>query len=191
MTRRTALICSLPLLLTAAEKPVGRWRSVTTTRGGIGATYHFRPDGSGEYATVAMVTSRYELEGSQLKIDRDSVTVAFLAGGRLRLKSAAGEASDFTRVGAPPDPARPLLGEWRGVRVMEGRSLPMLYQFRPDGTVQFILTIRSLSAHLLPDGAAFRVEVPGLTPRRLTVVVPGQKITIAEQGSTAYVFVPF
>ena len=74
---------------------------------------------------------------------------------------------------------------------MEGRSLPVLYQFHPGGAAQFILTIRSLSARLVPDGAAFRVDVPGLVPRRLTVLVPGRKITIAEQGSPPYEFVPF
>jgi hypothetical protein len=191
MTRRTALFLPIPLLLTAAEPPSGRWRSVTTTRGGIGATYTFRPDGTAEYATVAMATLRYEAEGAQLKVEGEPVTVAFPAGGRLRLKSAAGEASEFTRVGPTPDPARPLLGEWRGVRVMEGRQLPMLYQFRPDGTLQFVITIRALPARLLPRGAAFRIEVPGLVPRDLAVIAPGQKITIAEQGKTPYEFVPF
>lgn len=191
MTRRTALFFPIPAILLAAEPPTGRWRSVTTTRGGIGATYTFRPDGTVEYATVAMATLRYEGAGSQLKIEGEPVTVAFPAGGRLRLKSASGETSEFTRVGPAPDPARPLLGEWRGVRVKEGRRLPMLYQFRPDGTLQFVITIRALPARLLPQGSAFRIEVPGLAPRDLVVQVPGQKLTIAEQGKSPYEFVPF
>ena len=60
---------SLLLVLANGQSPVnltGRWRSVETSQGGIGAVYQFHADGTVDFSPGAIVDMPYRLEGDQL-----------------------------------------------------------------------------------------------------------------------------
>jgi hypothetical protein len=57
------------LVLVNAQPPVnlaGRWRSVETSKGGIGAVYQFHADGTIDFSPGAIVDMPYRVEGDQL-----------------------------------------------------------------------------------------------------------------------------
>ena len=45
---------------------IGRWRSVETSKGGIGAVYHFHADGTVDFSPGAIVDMPYRVEGDQV-----------------------------------------------------------------------------------------------------------------------------
>ena len=118
-----------------AEAPpnalIGRWRSLETSKGGIGAIFEFRPDGVVDFSPGAVVEEDYRIE------DRQVITSLGVKDGRPETKQPIrwsgpdrvllGETSergictvgcppctcfDLTRVGSAIDLNNPIWGEW-------------------------------------------------------------------------------
>lgn len=187
MTRRALLLT--PALALGAPLPAGRWRSVTTTRGGIGAVYEFSANGRGLYASAALVKERYTFADNQLSIGASRFGVGWHPDGRMQFNDGAGHLEDFTP--APGNAPNSLIGEWSTTRVMAGQSIPVLYQFSPSGVAQLILRLRTCPARLLPAGSAWRITVTGLPTRTLNILTPGELITITVPGGDAHQFIPY
>ena len=74
MSMRALLLMLLTLSLAIAQPPspnpaaslIGRWRSTETSKGGIGAVYQFRADGTFDFSPGAIVDMPYRMEGDQL-----------------------------------------------------------------------------------------------------------------------------
>ena len=134
---------------TAVAQPsfelVGRWRSVETSKGGIGAMYDFMEDGTARFSPGAIVPMPYQVVGDRLQTGSASDPVYRLewsGADRLRL-SFSGHGEDYTRLGTQPDAANPLLGEWTGRRSMDGQVVFVHWIFYPDSTA--VLMIRFLT----------------------------------------------
>src|SRR3974377_1991113 len=68
---RILLMFAVCLPAIAAQTPasssvVGRWRSLATSHGGIGAIFEFHPDGVVDYSPGAVVESDYRIEGDEV-----------------------------------------------------------------------------------------------------------------------------
>src|SRR5665213_418354 len=72
--KKALLVFCAVLPLAMAQQPtadsaaslLGRWRSVETSKGGIGAVYHVHPDGTVEFSPGAIVDMPYRVEGDQV-----------------------------------------------------------------------------------------------------------------------------
>jgi len=116
----------------------GRWRSVETSQGGIGAVYQFHANGTLDFSPGAIVDMPYRVEGDQLILPpgttngpeiKSKLTVS---GDLLRL-AVEGHVSEYHRRGTVPDPHNLLLGEWLGSREMDGRQMIEQMFFYPGG----------------------------------------------------------
>ena len=116
----------------------GRWRSVETSQGGIGAVYQFHADGTVDFSPGAIVDMPYRVEGDELILPpgttngpeiKSKLTVS---GDALRL-SAEGHLSEYHRRGKVQNVSDPLLGEWLGSREMDGRQMIEQMFFYPGG----------------------------------------------------------
>jgi len=121
-----------------AANLAGRWRSVETSQGGIGAVYQFHANGTLDFSPGAIVDMPYRVEGDQLILPpgmtngpeiKSKLTVS---GDLLRL-AVEGHVSEYHRRGTVPDLHNLLLGEWLGSREMDGRQMIEQMFFYPGG----------------------------------------------------------
>jgi hypothetical protein len=95
---KTLLLLLAILQLTAADdnsKLLGRWRSLETSKGGIGAMFEFRKDGVVDYSPGAVVEMKYRIEGDQLVFPPATIngpeqrqSMAWSENDKLRLKAS-------------------------------------------------------------------------------------------------------
>src|SRR5437879_1233562 len=154
MLRRLAILIALyitsGLSQEASRQLLGKWRSVETSKGGIGAVLNFRANGTFDYSPGAVIGGTYRLEQSRV-ITRyengdpeDSMTIQSLTADTLRLgpPSDAGVPEgagsfDLKRIGRPEDPNNLLLGAWVTVAAMPDTPNHGYYYFRNNGTETF------------------------------------------------------
>src|ERR1700712_2971045 len=87
---------------------VGRWRSLDTSKGGIGAMFEFRSDGTVDFSPGAVVEMRWHIANSQLLLpsgtlggDEQKYTLQWLSHTKVGLKTGVG-VTELTRVGDLP-----------------------------------------------------------------------------------------
>jgi len=136
-----ALCAAVGLSQESGATLLGKWRSVETSNGGIGAVVDFHADGTFDYMPGAVLGGRYREEGKQIIITPENGEPAYpqvldtLSASAMRLGML-----DFVRVGKPEAADKLLLGVWRTVRSMP--SAPGshgYYYFRPDGRETFFI----------------------------------------------------
>jgi hypothetical protein len=121
-----------------AANLTGRWRSVETSQGGIGAVYQFHADGTIDFSPGAIVDMPYRVEGDKLILPPATTTgpetksKLTVSGDVMRL-AMEGHLAEYHRQGAVQDPRDPLLGEWLGSREMDGRQMIEQMFFYPGG----------------------------------------------------------
>jgi len=148
MTKRVAVVlfaCAAYAAAQDASQLVGRWRSVETSKGGIGAMYDFLADGTARFSPGAIVPFQYHVEGDRLSFfpsDGISYTLTYTDDDRMRM-TVNGASEDYTRLGPVRDPQNKLLGEWTGTRDMDGQKVLVHWIFGPDSRA--LLMIRFLT----------------------------------------------
>ncbi len=116
----------------------GRWRSVETSQGGIGAVYQFHSDGTVDFSPGAIVDMPYRVEGDQLILPPATTTgpetksKLTVSGDVMRL-AVEDHVSEYHRRGSVQNLRDPLLGEWLGSREMDGRQMIEQMLFYPGG----------------------------------------------------------
>ena len=129
-----------------ATQLAGRWRSVETSKGGIGAMYDFAADGTVRFSPGAIVAFQYHAEGERLSFfppDAGPVTLAWSGDDRVRMSFLPGAGEEYTRLGARRDPNNKLTGEWTGTRDMQGQQVLVHWIFRADSSA--LMMIRFLT----------------------------------------------
>ena len=121
-----------------AANLAGRWRSVETSQGGIGAVYQFDADGTLDFSPGAIVDMPYRVEGDQLILPPgatngpETKSKLTVSGDALRL-AVEGHMAEYHRHGTVQDAHNLLLGEWLGSREMDGRQMIEQMFFYPGG----------------------------------------------------------
>jgi hypothetical protein len=143
---------------------LGMWRSVTTSKGGIGALLNFRPDGRFEYMPAAIVAGRYTVEDKRLTTDTGGEQVVMnieaLSAETLRLGVPKAGSLDLKRIGRMDDAADLLLGVWVTVQTMQGMPSRGYYYFRRDGTETFTIPFRTDHCQYAISGDRIRMIHP-------------------------------
>jgi len=193
MDRRLFLLAA-SIGLQGASPIRGRWRSVTTTQGGIGGVYEFRADGTAMYRSAALVEMDYRLTGSQLSLGGQAASVGWHDDGRLQINFGNESREDFVRQGAVADAARPLLGEWLGSRTMEGRRLPVTFQFHGNDRALLAVYLRTVTGRYRTAGGAegaWTMTLPSLPARSIHFDAASGQLTIQAAGGDPHAFVRF
>jgi hypothetical protein len=130
-----ALALSATLAAQQPQSIVGRWRSVETSRGGIGAMYEFRADGTFSFSPGAIVDMPYRVEGDQIVFLASPATgpeqkskLEWTGQNTFQMETIA-----YTRQGAARDATHPLTGEWTGAGQMDGRKIERRFIFDGAG----------------------------------------------------------
>jgi hypothetical protein len=124
---------------------VGRWRSLETTKGGIGQIWKFGSDGTFDFSVGAVVNMPWRIENNELILPSATIdgpeqkyTLKWLGDNRLRWEAEGGVA-ELARVGDRSDPDNPIIGEWIENREMGGRNLEARYLFYARGEVLLLI----------------------------------------------------
>ncbi len=187
MKRRQFLALPIPMLLVGASPIVGRWRSVTTTKGGIGAVYDFKANGSVAYSSAALVESEFSLDGQVLTLGGQRVGIGWHPDGRLQLNFGQDVVEDYSRKGAVVDAANPLLGEWEGSRNMAGRKIPVSMKFAAGNRALMVLFLKTVVGRYQGGAGPWTLTLPSLPPRQV-VASAGGTLTITASGGDPHEF---
>lgn len=127
---------------------VGRWRSLETTKGGIGQIWEFRSDGTFDFSMGAVVNMPWRIENNQLVLPPDTndgpevkANLKWLGDDKLRLETEW-SSTELKRVGDRPDPDHPMLGEWIENREMGGLNFEAHYLFYARGEVLLVMPFK-------------------------------------------------
>jgi hypothetical protein len=168
----TALYLTSGLSQEGSRKLMGKWRSVETSKGGIGAVLNFRTNGSFDYSPGAVIGGTYRIEQNRVITSYENgdpettMTINSLTAETLRLgapESAGtpGGSFDLKRVGRPEDPNNLLRGVWVTVATMPGMPNHGYYYFRSDGTSTFNIPFRTDRCTYALTGDRIRLAVAG------------------------------
>jgi hypothetical protein len=169
MILRLALLSALCVFSGFCEeqesKLLGKWRSVTTSKGGIGALLDFRQGGKFEYIPAAIVAGRYSVEEQRLTIRDPSgepvvMNIEAMSTEALRLGMPKAGSLDLKPVSQLEDPEHLLLGVWVTVHTMEGLLNRGYYYFRSDGTETFTVPFRTDQCLYAITGDRIRMTYP-------------------------------
>ncbi len=149
---------------------VGRWRALETSKGGLGAVYEFRSDGTVDFGFGAVVEMPWRVENNQLVVPPATVggeeqksTLQWFGDSKLRLKTEA-SVTEFTRVGDRPDAGNPLIGEWIEHREMAGHNIEAHWLFYPNNKVLLVMPIKIEHGSYTTSGSVLHLTMPGLRP---------------------------
>ncbi len=160
----------LALPLVAADPPaglLGRWYTVVTTKDSIGAMYEFKPGGVVLIRPGAVVPGTFKLEGGDIllpplveggPLNRQSLD--FSQPGRLLLRQGDRISMDLSRVGKSPAGKPTVIGEWSGMRNMDGGKLEMRLIFYPNGKTLFLLPFSNNQAKYGVDKGRMYISLP-------------------------------
>jgi hypothetical protein len=138
------------------------------------------------YSTAAIVEMPFDREGDQLKLSGQNVGMGWHADGRLQLNFGRNVIEDYVRVGGIIDPAEPLLGEWKGKRVMGEIEVPAMLQFRATKVMLMVLRLKTYTGRYSGE----TMTVSGMRSRRVRVGTEG-RITIQVEGGDNHEFIRF
>jgi hypothetical protein len=149
---------------------VGRWRSLETSKGGIGAIMEFRSDGSVDFSPGAGVEMPWRIENNQLILPPETdggaerkANLKWLGDNKLSLVSEAA-VIELARVGDRADAGNPIIGEWIESREMAGHNFEAYYLFYLSGRLLFVMPIKTQHGSYTISGSALHLKVPGLRP---------------------------
>jgi hypothetical protein len=148
----------------------GVWESRQVTKGGIGHTFQFLPDGTFVEATTVMVNFHYEISGDRLIAapTQDSappMEFKFRVDGDRLIETMNGsETSEKERVGKAEAGAPPIVGIWLPGGRPTGTSFDHFYErYTRDGRMSFRMIMARSSG-------CYKVEAD-----RLTLSKPGEQ----------------
>ena len=148
---------------------VGRWRSLETTKGGIGQVWELRSDGTADCSIGAVVTMPWRIENNQLILPPETdggaerkANLKWLGDNKLSLVSEAA-VIELARVGDRANADNPIIGEWiQGHWV--GLNLEARYLFYPGGKLLFLMPFAIQHGSYTISGSALHFSFPTWTP---------------------------
>jgi hypothetical protein len=145
---------------TPPRELLGRWRSVETTKGGIGAILVFRAEGTLDLSLGAIVEMPYRIEGGEIIFPpattdgpAQRTKLDFTGADQLKIGT-----DQLTRKGSATDPNIPILGEWEGKRDMGGQEVEVHYLFYRDAKCLLLIPFATTTSKYTIEGQNIRIE---------------------------------
>jgi hypothetical protein len=149
---------------------VGRWRSLETSKGGIGAVYEFHSDGTVDFSYGAVFEVPWRIEHNELVLPAATVggeeqkyTLQWLSDTKLGLKTEAG-VTELTRVANRSHADKSIVGEWIGHQELAGRDLEFHWLFYPDNKVLFVMPMTTQHGTYTTSGSALHLKMHDARP---------------------------
>jgi hypothetical protein len=149
---------------------VGRWRSLETSKGGIGAIIEFRSDGTVDFGPGAVLDVPWRIENNQLVLppattsgEEQKYTLQWLNDNKLGLRTGA-SVTELARVGSRANVDNPIIGEWIEHREMAGRNLEARWLIYQGGKLLFIMPIVTQHGSYTISGSALHIILQGPKP---------------------------
>ena len=168
---------------------IGRWRSLETSRGGIGSMITFREGGALEFSPGAVVEVPYRIEGDQLILPggkKDAAEsrekIAWLGDDKLRLDVPPGPGIELTRAGERESATEPILGEWHGKSEMAGQEVDVLYFFQREGRCLLLIPFTRQTGKYSIDKGRIHMEWPNCPIPEAEFAVDGDVLILAADG---------
>ena len=144
---------------------VGRWRSLATSKGGIGEAYEFHSDGTVDSSIGAIVEMPWRIENDQLILPpattdgaEQKETLKWLGDDKVSLAST-GAAVELTRVGSRANAEKPILGEWIENREIGGSKFEAHYLFYADSKLLLVMPFVTQHGSYTISGSALHFEL--------------------------------
>jgi hypothetical protein len=173
-------------LTSAQTNPIGRWRSMETSKGGIGAMFEFLDDGSFRFSPGAVVEMKYRIEGNQLILPPGTIdgpeqrqTMKWVNMDRLLLESLA-----LSRQGVVQDVKNPILGEWTAPLEMSGVKVEARYLFAPESRALLLMPFVWKKGEYSIKESTIRLQFPGAPPVEGPFHIDGDVLTIPGSRGT-------
>jgi len=167
---------------------VGLWESVARSRGGIGHTLEFKPDGSAVAAITVIVDQIYRVDAGKLLMADDEAALKSetdgpkveVQGTAFTLTSSNGEALVKERVGAVEDARRPIVGVWR-YRHLTGRMA--FERFTANGWMLFRLPLKTQpGCYTLASGTLTVTSAEVATTATFKSKLTGDELELRTEG---------
>jgi hypothetical protein len=169
----------------SAARIVGRWRSLETSKGGIGAILEFRSDGTVDFSPGAVVEMPWRIESNQLILPPETdggaerkANLKWLGDSKVSLVSEAA-VIELERVGDRANAGNPILGEWIERREMAGSKLEAHWLFYLGGKLLFLMPFVTQHGSYTISGSALRLKVQGLPPQ-FSFKLTNDRLTLSE-----------
>jgi hypothetical protein len=174
-----------------SNRIVGRWRSLETSKGGIGAMFEFRDGGAVAFSPGAVVDSVYRVEGRELVLPpatnsgpEQRMRIVKNGEDDLALDSATGGRMELKRAGKRAGGDDPLLGEWVGTRDMGGRTVETRFFFYPGGKALLLAPFTRVDGTWSATTATIKIALPGREPVEGSYSVEGDTLTLPGSRGT-------
>lgn len=162
--------CCASAQVASSASIVGRWRSLETSKGGIGGVFEFRSDGTADFSLGAIVEMPWRIENGQLILPPESdngaerkTNLKWLGDKDLRLENEA-SVIELTRVGDRVDLRDPFVGEWIENREMAGRNLVAHWLVYNGGKMLFVMPFSIQHGSYTISGSALHLSFPTWNP---------------------------
>jgi hypothetical protein len=169
---------------------VGRWEAINTTKGGLGSTLQFSPDGSFTFSFGPLFNGTYKLDGNTLIIStfqsppQKATTAVYeinIERDIMFQKTEYG-VHKWARLSPAAPGSPPIVGRW-------GMKSP-IYEFRRDGTFHMSTSILSMEVRygrykLKGNHLSLNVSPPGrkeLVPQASEIEIRGDTLILRISG---------
>jgi hypothetical protein len=186
-----ALTCPQP----ETQDLVGFWETRDTSKGGIGHTVEFRPDGAYVEATTVLVNGAYRVSGDRLIVGETASAMegdTAAQGSRFEIQgdtliqaSQDGSTLKKERLGKAEEGSPAIVGAWR-YRHYTGATA--FEKYTPDGRLLFRLPMTSSTGCYQATGDRISFNSPGHKKKEVTFEARSGELVLKDPRKPAAVY---
>jgi len=164
---------------------VGKWESVTRSRGGIGSTLDFHSDGTVSLTPGAMLDLNYRLDGTRLvmsftdpgsgEVSENTVNVHISGDSMMQSDPESGQEIRLVRAQAARTDTLPIVGTWSFTHQTGGIAFQI---FTADGNMHLRVPARTDRGTYVISADSLTIIIEGQDPRQVRYAIDGTKLTL-------------
>ena len=171
----------------SSESIAGRWRSLETSKGGIGALFEFRDGGVVVFSPGAVVEMPYRVERGELVLppathtgpeQRIRITITDKDQLGLEPPGAGPVRIELRRVGTKRESDDPLVGEWLGERDFGGHVVEARYIFYGNRKCLLLIPFTRTEGTWSATATTITLNFPGQSTVEGQYAIEGDTLTI-------------
>ena len=164
---------------------VGKWESVTRSRGGIGSTLDFHSDGTVSLTPGAMLDLDYRLDGTRLvmsftdpgsgEVSENTVDVHISGNSMMQSDPESGQEIRLVRAQAARTDTLQIVGTWSFTHQTGGIAFQI---FTADGNMHLRVPARTDRGTYVISADSLTIIIEGQDPRQVRYAIDGTKLTL-------------
>ena len=164
---------------------VGKWESVTRSRGGIGSTLDFHSDGTVSLTPGAMLDLNYRLDGTRLvmsftdpgsgEVSENTVNVHISGDSMMQSDPESGQEIRLVRAQAARTDTLPIVGTWSFTHQTGGTAFQI---FTADGNMHLRVPARTDRGTYVISADSLTIIIEGQDPWQVRYAIDGTRLTL-------------